>query len=150
MAYIDRRRVHDADAHIMEPPNWLRDHADPDVRNKLAIPAYANELAQTGEAGVAAVLDEAQLEEIFARLTERHHSDDFTADEASDVMNRKNFAATGSFIPEDRPRVLDFIGVDSQLMFNTFHNSRLHEWEHPDVNGIVDLHLAYGAARAHN
>jgi len=150
MAYIDRRRVHDADAHIMEPPTWLRDHADPDVRDRLAIPAYANELAQTGEAGVAAVLDETELDAIFARLTERHRSDEFVADEANDVMNRKNFAATGSFLAEDRPRVLDFIGVDSQLLFNTFHNSRLYEWEHPDEHGRIDLDLAYGAARAHN
>ncbi len=150
MAYIDRWRVHDADAHIMEPPTWLRDHADPDVRGKLTIPAYANELAQTGEAGVAAVLDEEELEAIFGRLTDRHRSDEFLADEAQDVMNRKNFAATGSFLAEDRPRALDFIGVDSQLLFNTFHNSRLYEWEHPDANGQVDLDLAYGAARAHN
>ena len=50
MAYIDRRRVHDADAHIMEPPTWLRDHADPDIRDRLEIPTYANELAQTGDA----------------------------------------------------------------------------------------------------
>lgn len=150
MAYIDRERVHDADAHIMEPPTWLRDHADPDVRDKLAIPAYANELAQTGEAGVAAELDETELAGIFDRLTERHRSDEFTGDEDVDVMNRKNFAATGSFLAEDRSRVLDYIGVDSQLLFNTFHNSRLHEWEHPDANGHLDLDLAYGAARAHN
>ncbi len=150
MAYIDRRRVHDADAHIMEPPTWLRDHADPDVRDRIAIPGYANELAQTGEAGVAAVLDEAELDAIFDRLKDRHRSDEFLADEAQDVMNRKNFAATGSFLAEDRPRVLDFIGVDSQLLFNTFHNSRLYQWEHPDASGQIDLDLAYGAARAHN
>lgn len=150
MAYIDRRRVHDADAHIMEPPTWLRDHADPDVRDKLAIPAYANELVQTGDAGPAATLDESDLEAIFARLTERHRSEEFLTDEDVDVMNRKNFAATGSFLAEDRPRVLDFIGVESQLLFNTFHNSRLYEWEHADASGQVDLHLAYGAARAHN
>ncbi len=150
MAYIDRRRVHDADAHIMEPPTWLRDHADPDVRDRIAIPGYANELAQTGEAGVAAVLDEVELEAIFDRLTDRHRSDEFLADEAQDVMNRKNFAATGSFLAEDRPRVLDYIGVDSQLLFNTFHNSRLYQWEHPDAAGRIDLDLAYGAARAHN
>lgn len=150
MAYIDRARVHDADAHIMEPPNWLRDHADPDVRDKLAIPAYANELVQTGDAEPAATFTDDDLSAIFDRLADRHRSDEFTEGEEQDVMNRKNFAATGSFIPEDRPRVLDFIGVDSQLMFNTFHNSRLFEWEHPDANGHVDLHLAYGAARAHN
>jgi predicted TIM-barrel fold metal-dependent hydrolase len=150
MAYIKRRRVHDADAHIMEPPNWLRDHADPDVRDKLDIPAYANELVQTGDAEPAATFTEDDLSAIFNRLADRHRSDEFLADEAADVMNRKNFAATGSFIPEDRPRALDYIGVESQLMFNTFYNSRLYEWERPDAQGNVDMHLAYGAARAHN
>ena len=110
MAYIDRRRVHDADAHIMEPPTWLRDHADPDVRDKLAIPAYANELVQTGDAGPAATFDESDLAAIFARLTERHRSDEFLTDEDIDVMNRKNFAATGSFLAEERPRGRDFSG----------------------------------------
>ena len=38
MAYIERRRVHDADAHIMEPPTWLRDHADPDIRDRTGDP----------------------------------------------------------------------------------------------------------------
>ena len=35
MPYIEGRVVHDADAHIMEEPTWLVDHADPDVREKL-------------------------------------------------------------------------------------------------------------------
>jgi predicted TIM-barrel fold metal-dependent hydrolase len=60
-------------------------------------------------------------------------------------MGRKNFAATGSFLPEDRSRALDLLGFASQLVFNTFHNRRLHDWEHSG-----DLDLAYGAARAHN
>ncbi len=150
MAYIDRQRVHDADAHIMEPPTWLRDHADPDIRDRIEIPAYANELVQTGDAEPAATFTDDDLTAIFDRLTDRHRSDEFLTDEARDVMNRKNFAATGSFLAEDRPRVLDFIGVDSQLLFNTFHNARLYEWEHPDSTGRIDLDLAYGAARAHN
>ena len=37
-------------------------------------------------------------------------------------MNRKNWAATGSFLKEDRPRALDLLGVASQLLFNTFLN----------------------------
>ena len=49
MAYIADRVVHDADAHIMEPPNWLRDHADPDIRDRIERPGYANELVQTGD-----------------------------------------------------------------------------------------------------
>ena len=138
MPYITGRVVHDADAHIMETPNWLRDHADPSLRERIDVPGYTNELKQTGDTPE-------QLEEVFERLARRHHSDEFLADEEAEVMNRKNFAATGSFLPEDRPRVLDMIGVSSQLVFNTFHNSRLYEWEHGD-----DLDLAYGAARAHN
>ena len=59
-------------------------------------------------------------------------------------MARKNFAATGSFLADDRPRALDLLGFASQLVFNTFHNRRLHDWEHDDIE------LAIGAARAHN
>lgn len=141
MSYIEGRVVHDADAHIMEPPTWLRDHADPAIRDRIEIPGYANELRQTGDN------DEqlADLDATFARLTERHRSAAYRADEAEQVMLRKNFAATGSFLAEDRPRVLDLMGVRSQLVFNTFHNGRLHDWEHGD-----DAELAVGAARAHN
>ena len=60
-------------------------------------------------------------------------------------MQRKNFAATGAFVAEDRPRALDLLGFSSQLVFNTFHNRRLHDWEHRG-----DLDFAYGVARAHN
>jgi len=135
--------VHDADAHIMETPTWLRDHADPDIRDRIQPLAYTsgNELRQTGDP------DEqlADLEASFARLEDKHRSAEYTADEAAEIMLRKNFAATGSFIPEDRSRALDLLGFSSQLVFNTFHNSRLHGWEHSG-----DLDLAYGAARAHN
>ena len=141
MAYIDDRVVHDADAHIMETPNWLRDHADPAIRDRICIPAYANELRQTGDNEEQL----ADLEAAFARLTEKHRSEDYIADEASQRMLRKNFAATGAFLAEDRGRVLDLMGVESQLIFNTFHNSRLRNWEHSG-----DLELALGAARAHN
>jgi predicted TIM-barrel fold metal-dependent hydrolase len=37
------------------------------------------------------------------------------------------------------------LGFASQLIFNTFHNSRLCAWEHSG-----DMELAIGAARAHN
>ncbi len=146
MAYISDRLVHDADAHIMETPNWLRDHADPAIRDRIERPGYANELVQTGDAGVlGGDTPDRDLDAAFARLTDRHRSAEFLADEATDVMMRKNFAATGSFLAEDRPRVLDFIGVQSQLLFNTFHNSKLYQWEHQP-----DLDFAYGVARAHN
>lgn len=135
--------VHDADAHIMETPTWLRDYADPSIRDRIEPLEYpgGNELRQTGDPD-----DQLHdLDEAFQRLHDKHRSDEYRAAEADELMTRKNFAATGSFIADDRPRVLDLLGFASQLLFNTFHNSRLHDWEHGD-----DLALALGAARAHN
>jgi len=142
--YISDRVVHDADAHIMETPTWLRDHADPAIRDRIEpLPlSSGNELRQTGDV-------EEQLADLtaaFDRLAAKHASPEYQAEEAHEIMLRKNFAATGSFIAEDRVRALDLIGVQSQLLFNTFHNSRLYRWEHDGG----DLELAYGAARAHN
>ena len=143
MPYVSGRTVHDADAHIMETPTWLRDHADPDVRDRIQplTLSSGNELRQTGD-------PEEQLRDLeaaFARLRKKHASEEYRAAEAEEIMARKNFAATGSFVPEDRPRALDLLGFSSQLVFNTFHNRRLHDWEHSG-----DLDLAYGTARAHN
>ena len=44
MPYIENRLVHDADAHIMETPHWLRDYADPALRDRIEPPGYVNEL----------------------------------------------------------------------------------------------------------
>jgi uncharacterized protein len=135
--------VHDADAHIMEPPTWLRDHADPAIRDRIEPLRYTsgNELRQTGD-------PDEQLRDLgstFDRLRARHASDAYRADDAAEIMNRKNFAATGSFVADDRPRALDLLGFASQLLFNTFHNRRLRDWEHSG-----DLEFAIGAVRAHN
>ncbi len=143
MPYNTLGVVHDADAHNMETPDWLRDHADPSLRDRiepLRFPS-GNELRQTGD-------PDGQKDDLgaaFDRLAAKHASAEYTADEAAQIMLRKNFAATGSFIAPDRPRALDLLGFSSQLVFNTFHNRRLHDWEHGG-----DLDLAYGAARAHN
>jgi uncharacterized protein len=141
--YVSGRVVHDADAHIMETPSWLRDHADPSMRDRIQplTLSSGNELRQTGD-------PEEQLRDLeasFSRLAAKHRSDEYRAVEAEEIMARKNFAATGSFIPEDRSRALDLLGFSSQLVFNTFHNGRLYLWEHSG-----DLELALGTARAHN
>lgn len=143
MPYCEGRTVHDADAHLMETPTWLRDHAEAAFRDRLPVLRYpgGNELRQTGDPAA----QQQDLDAAFARLRARHGSDDYRADEAAEIMARKNFAATGSFIAEDRSRALDLLGFSSQLVFNTFHNSRLHDLEHG-----TDLDLAYAAARAHN
>jgi predicted TIM-barrel fold metal-dependent hydrolase len=143
MPYVSGRVVHDADAHIMETPTWLRDHADPGIRDRVPTLSLSsgNELRQTGD-------PDEQLRDLtaaFDRLTAKHASAEYREDEAAQIMQRKNFAATGSFISDDRSRALDLLGFSSQLVFNTFHNRRLHDWEHTG-----DLELAIGTARAHN
>jgi uncharacterized protein len=143
MPYAEGRVMHDADAHLMETPTWLRDHAEARFRDRLPLLNYSsgNELRQTGNPEEQRV----DLLASFDRLRQKHASAEYRADEGVEIMARKNFAATGGFIAEDRPRALDLLGFSSQLIFNTFHNSRLHDLEHSD-----DLELAYAAARAHN
>jgi predicted TIM-barrel fold metal-dependent hydrolase len=143
MPYAEGRIIHDADAHIMETPTWLRDHAEAPFRQRLPVLRYpsGNELRQTGSP------EEQQRDLVasFEKLRQKHLSDEYRATEEAEIMSRKNFAATGAFIAEDRPRALDLLGFSSQLIFNTFHNGRLFGLEHGG-----DDELAYAAARAHN
>ena len=130
MAYA-HRPIHDADAHVMETSDWLRGHADPAVRDRL------------GEIHLSGVKPgEAQWIE---RFRVRHREPAYRAADADEILLRKNWAATGSFIKEDRPRALDLLGFRSQLIFNTFINGRLLAAERGD-----DVDFAYGMARAHN
>lgn len=135
--------VHDADAHIMETPSWLHDYADASIRDRIEILTYpgGNELQQSTDL----LEHRADLDAAFERLAARHRSAEYLASAETDVMLRKNFEAMGSFIAEDRPAVLDMLGFASQLVFNTFYNSRLRDWEHAG-----DLDFAIEAARAHN
>lgn len=130
MPYITDRVVHDADAHIMEEPDWLVRAADPEWRDRM--PLVFIDALKPGEAGEV------------DRFRKRHADADYRADDAAQIMLRKNFAATGSFIAADRPLAVDLIGVQSQLVFNTFTNGHLVEAEQHDAP------LAEAMATAHN
>lgn len=140
MLHCARRVVHDAGAHIMETPDWLR---DPGVGERIATLTLSsgNELRQTGDPAEQL----ADLERSFDRLGSATPSPEHRENEEAEIMSRKNFAATGSFIAKDRSGALDLLGFSSQLLFNTFCDRRLRDWEHCD-----DIDLAYGAAGAHN
>ena len=123
--------IHDADAHVVETPEWFMEYADPAIRERME-PLYVS----TVKPG----------EESFIEHYRREHADpEFRAQDEAEIMLRKNWKATGSFIKEDRPRALDLLGFASQLVFNTFANKYLVAAEHSD-----DLDFAYGVARAHN
>jgi uncharacterized protein len=131
MTYATDRDIHDADAHIMEPPSWLADHADPAWRDRLP-PLYVNTL-QPGES------------DGLERYESAHADPRYRADDANQIMLRKNFAATGSFLADDRPTALDHLGFASQLIFNTFASGYLAQHEQESASDLVSA-----AARAHN
>lgn len=131
MTYAGTRAIHDADAHIMEGPAWLQDFCDPSWRDRM--PALYVATVKPGE---EALID------TFAR---KHGDPAYRAEDKTQLMLRKNWAATGSFLAEDRAAALDLLGFKSQLIFNTFANGFLQKLEQAD-----DVALAYAAATAHN
>ncbi len=131
MPYAEGRTYHDADSHVMETPDWLLAYADPEIRPRME-PLYVSRVRPGEENSIEA-------------LRARHADPAYRERDEAELMLRKNWAATGSFIKEDRPRALDLLGFASQLVFNTFGNAALLEIERGD-----DVELAYGYARAHN
>jgi uncharacterized protein len=121
--------MHDADAHIVEPPDWLLPYADAGSRKRLE--AYYDK----GWAAHRKFLDDALA---------KHADAEYRAKDAEEIWLRKNYWATGSFLKEDRSQALDLLGFKTQLIFNSSHMQELHDAEHDDLD------YAYGIARAHN
>jgi hypothetical protein len=132
MPYAQGRTYHDADSHVMETPDWLFPFADPDLRPRLAL------LRLQG-------VPESKTERFIEKLRADHGDPEYRAQDEAQIMLRKNWSATGSFLKHDRSRALDLLGFSSQLVFNTFLNAQLLQAEHGD-----DVDYAYGLARAHN
>lgn len=131
MPYAHRQTIHDADSHVMETPDWFFEFADPGIRDRLQ-PLYVSTV-KPGEA------------DLIEQFRQRHSDPEFRSHDEEEIMLRKNWKATGSFIKEDRPAALDMLGFATQLVFNTFANGTLLQAEHGD-----DVDYAYGLARAHN
>ena len=131
MSYAGGLEIHDADSHLMETPDWLFEYASAHVRAQMK-PVFVASV----KPGEETFIDE---------LRRRHHDPEYRARDEAEIMLRKNWKATGSFIREHRPRALDLLGFRSQLVFNTFTNKPLLAAEHGD-----DVDFAYGLAEAHN
>jgi uncharacterized protein len=132
MPYAEGRTYHDADSHVMETPEWLFPFADPELRPLL------KPLSLQG-------VPESKSTRFVEKLRAQHDDAQYRADDEAQLMLRKNWNATGSFVKEDRGKALDLLGFSSQLVFNTFLNAELLRAEHGD-----DVPYAYGLARAHN
>ncbi|MPY94911.1 MAG: amidohydrolase family protein [Acidimicrobiia bacterium] len=133
MPYASGRIYHDADSHIMELPDFLRDHAEARFRDRLP------------RLGISAIGEDPNELIDWAQRTCPLHLDDGYRAEEDQVTLRKNYFAVGSFERDHRSEALDQLGFASQLVFNTFTSSELVNAEHG-----ADVELAYAMADAHN
>jgi predicted TIM-barrel fold metal-dependent hydrolase len=127
MTYAAGRRILDADSHLMELPDFLDDHIDPELLPTLkrgAMNAVAPRLAPAVEAAEQRRADAA----VAAAAEER-------------LLLDKGWMAMGAFDPAERTRVLDLLGFERQLVFATFATTLY-------AGSKVDR--LYGGARAQN
>ncbi len=133
MAYATRL-LHDADSHVYEDFDWLAQYVSADVND--AVPRLweaSNEVATVGALGAR-------------NAAEKHRDPDYRSEDQSQLMLRKNFDATGSWIAADRPLALDLLGFQSQLVFDTFASHKAI-WT-AQTNPSLGVALAEGQRRA--
>ncbi|MGH8978288.1 MAG: amidohydrolase family protein [Acidimicrobiia bacterium] len=123
------RPMHDADSHIMEEADWLHPYLDAATRERFPF--------------VWSVGDEPGRNAI-EKERNRHASAEYRAEDESQLMLRKNFSATGSFLNVDRPQALDLLGFSSQLVFDTFTSSPILRF---DRDGEYELAMTLARAQ---
>jgi predicted TIM-barrel fold metal-dependent hydrolase len=137
MAYAPSTRpFYDADSHVMELPNFLRDFADPAIRDEIVLVNYNASLVTDEE--VAVILAQGgkhSAEHIKAQIA---LGDDL-------IAKSKEIQALGAFDATDRSTAMDLLGFKKQLVFPT--HSVVQPF-HPSSSTRIDLR--YGAARAVN
>jgi predicted TIM-barrel fold metal-dependent hydrolase len=132
MPYASGRVYHDADAHIMEPADWLIQHADPAFRDRM--PRFR----------IGGIGPDGDQVDWVAHTCPLHLDDGYRAEE-SQVTLRKNYFAVGAFERDHRSQALDQLGFASQLIFTTFSAAELVTAEAGN-----DVQRAYAMADAHN
>jgi uncharacterized protein len=133
MTYATGRTFYDADSHIMELPDFLRDYADPPVRERMPkIP-----VPKVGP--LANLMEDAR--------ERRAHSPEKVAELVALgdalISGPKGYMALGAFNGSERKTALDLLGFHKQLVFSTFSAAIAFSEQRP----IDDR---YAAARAHN
>jgi uncharacterized protein len=137
MTYAPTDRLYyDADSHIMELPDFLRDHADPGIRDELPQVSYA-----------ASLVTDEEVEVIVANGN-RHSAEHVEAQIALGdrlIAESKEIQALGAFDRGDRSVALDLLGFRKQLVFAT------HSVATPfSPSRSLPTEVRYGATRAHN
>jgi predicted TIM-barrel fold metal-dependent hydrolase len=131
--YAEGRTFMDADSHLMELPDFLREHADAAIRDRLPPINFAS----GGKMGTA--LDELGVSK--AHPPERVAQLLGLGDGL--ISGPKGYEALGAFNPDERSRALDLLGFDRQLVFSTFSTAAF-------FTPGLDPEIVAGAAQAHN
>ena len=130
------RAFYDADSHIMELPDFLRDHADPAIREQIPQVSYA-----------ASLVTDEEVEFIVAngsRHTAEHVEAQIVLGDQL-IAQSKEIQALGAFDRDDRSVALDMLGFRKQLVFAT------HSVVTPfSPSRKLSNDVRYGATRAHN
>jgi uncharacterized protein len=105
------RTMHDADSHIYEAPDWHHPYVDRATIE--AVPCLWESADESTTVGANLGFADPQ-----------HDDPAYRAEDASQIMLRKNLDATGAWRSADRPRALDLLGFDSQLVFDTFASAK--------------------------
>ncbi len=133
MVYANGRTYHDADSHIMELPDFLIDHAEPQLRHrmpKIPVPTVglvANLLDDAAERGGHSADMVAELVGMGDRL----------------ISGPKGYLALGAFNRDERSQALDLLGFQQQLVFATFSAGVAFAEDRP-------IDERYAASAAHN
>jgi predicted TIM-barrel fold metal-dependent hydrolase len=132
MSYAQGRMFRDADSHIMELPDFLVAHADPDMREHLP----------------RIHVDAPRLQEgLREATTRRAHSSQHVAEliALGDglISGPKGYLALGAFNSHERSQALDLLGFEQQLVFATFSAGIAFSEQRP-------VRERYAASKAHN
>jgi predicted TIM-barrel fold metal-dependent hydrolase len=110
MAYAQGRVINDADSHIMELPNFLKDYAGPSERDLVPVfpvPTTGALAVLDPESAAAGRHSDAKVAEIMA-LGDRL------------LTGPKGHAALGAFNAGERTKAMDLLGFKAQLVFPSF------------------------------
>ena len=121
----DHRPFYDADSNIMELPDFLRDYADPELRDEIPQVNYDASLVTDEE--VAVILGQGG----------QHSSEHVAAQVALGdqlIAKSKEIQALGAFNKADRSVAMDMLGFKKQLVFAT--HSVVTPF-HPELEGRI-------------
>ena len=125
MSYVGARRVIDADSHLMETRQFLVDHADPAVRERIP-DVTGGGLGLDLDAGAHSPRERAALVDLGDELIRR---------------GPKWHAALGAVDPDERSQALDLLGFEHQVVYSSLC---------APLFDIADPEIRYAAYRAHN